>query len=229
MQFSEELVNQVVANVLSTLSRQGQGGQTTASVPPVTTPNTSVVLSEKVITADLLAEKAKGQSAVGIAAGSLLTPSAKDYLREFKIDVHRATSTAAPQKGQGSPWRAIVLSNSIAVENALTTIEQQTGARWSQELSSSLEDSVKEAISSLCRADAAGVVLFASAAEKAACLANRNQKVCAAAIQDVNHLRTVVAQMSPNLICVNPEQKSFMELRNLMKTFVNAGVPTKGN
>ncbi|MCA9017011.1 MAG: hypothetical protein KDA77_16890 [Planctomycetaceae bacterium] len=223
MQFSEELVNQVVASVLSTLSRQGQGRQTTGSVPPVSAAGASVVLSEKVITADLLAEKAKGHAAVGIAAGSLLTPSAKDYLREFKISVHRATTAAAPATGQRTSWRAIVLSNSLAVENALTTIEQQTGTRWSQELSSSLEESVKDAISSLCRADAAGVVLFASAAEKAACLANRNQKVCAAAIQDVNHLRTVIAQMSPNLICVNPEQKSFMELRNLMKTFVNAG------
>lgn len=224
MQFSEELVNQVVANVLSTLSQQGQGGQTTASVPPVPTPDASVVLSEKVITADLLAEKAKGHAAIGIAAGSLLTPSAKDYLREFKVSVHRATTATTPSiTGQGSPWRAIILSNSTAVENALTTIEQQTGVRWSQELSSSLEESVKEAVSSLCRADATGVVLFAAAAEKAACLANRNQKVCAAAIQNVNHLRTVITQMSPNLICVNPEQKSFMELRNLMKTFVNAG------
>ena len=223
MQFSEELVNQVVANVLSTLSQQGQGVQTTGSVPSMTATNASVVLSEKVITADLLAEKAKGHSSVGIAAGSLLTPSAKDYLREFQISVHRATTSAAPVSGQGTPWRAIVLSNSMAVENALTSIEQQTGVRWSQELSSSLEESVKEAISSLCRADATGVVLFASTAEKAACLANRNEKVCAAAIQDVNHLRTVIAQMSPNLICVNPEQKSFMELRNLMKVFVNAG------
>lgn len=229
MQFTEELVNQVVANVLSTLSRQGQGGQTTGSVPSVTASDASVVLSEKVITADLLAKKAKGQSAIGIMAGSILTPSAKDYLREFHVNVHRPTSVGSSRKQQGTPWRAIVLSNSAAVENALTTIEQQTNSRWSQELSSSLEEAVKDAISSLCRADAAGIVLFAEAAEKAACLANRNQKIRAAAIGDVNHLRTVIAQMNPNLICVNPEKKSFIELRNIVKTFVNAGVPTEGS
>ena len=88
---------------------------------------------------------------------------------------------------------------------------------------------MKDAISSLCRADAAGVVLFASAAEKAACLANRNQKVRAAAVQDVNHLRDVISQMGPNLICVNPKQKSFIELRNLIKTFVKAGIPREIN
>lgn len=229
MQFTEELVNQVVANVLSTLSQQGQGGQTTGNVRSLTAADASVVLSEKVITADLLETKAKGQSAIGIMAGSILTPSAKDYLREFKINVHRPSSVVSSRKEQGTPWRAIVLSNSAAVENALNTIEQQTNSRWSQELSSSLEEAVKDAISGLCRADAAGIVLFAEAAEKAACLANRNQKIRAAAIGDVNHLRTVISQMSPNLICVNPEKKSFIELRNIVKTFVNAGVPTEGS
>ncbi|WP_299463615.1 hypothetical protein [uncultured Gimesia sp.] len=228
MQFTEELVNQVVANVLSALSRQGKAGQATGSAPSAATLNASVILSEKVITADLLAEKTKGQSVVGIAAGSILTPAAKDYLREFKVSVHRPTAVGVPRANQGTPWRAIVLSNSAAVENALKTIEQQTNSRWSQELSASLEEAASNAISSLCRADAAGVVLFASAAEKAACLANRNQKVRAAAIQDVNHLRTVFTHMSPNLICVNPDKKSFIELRNLIKTFVSAGVPTEG-
>lgn len=223
MQFSEELVNQVVANVLSTLTREGQGKTATGSVPALKPTDNSIELTEKVITADLLAEKARGAASISVAAGSLLTPSAKDYLREFRISVNQTSASKAPAAKQGTPWRAIVLNNSLAVENALSTIEQQTGVSWSRELSSSLEESVKEAISSICRADATGVVLFVSAAEKAACLANRNEKVCAAAVQDVNHLRSVITQMNPNLICVNPEQKSFMELRNLMKVFVNAG------
>ncbi|MCH9654677.1 MAG: hypothetical protein K0U86_21270 [Planctomycetes bacterium] len=228
MQFSEELVNQVVANVLSTISQMGSGRQSSGIAPSDSTPDSSVVLSDKVITADLLAEKIKGQSVVGIAAGSILTPSAKDYLREFNISIHRAAAVAS-SKEQGTPWRAIVLSNSSTVENALETIEQQTNTRWSQELSASLEESVNDAISSLCRADATGIILFAEAAEKAACLANRNQKIRAASIQDMNQLRNVLSQMSPNLICVNPLQKSFIELRNLIKTFVNAGVPANGN
>ncbi|MCA9003819.1 MAG: hypothetical protein KDA70_01000 [Planctomycetaceae bacterium] len=219
MQFSEELVNQVVANVLSTLSRQGQVAHTGTALS-----DASVVLTDKVITADLLAAKVKGQVAVGIAAGAILTPTAKDYLRQNQISVHRASTSAASTK-QGAKWRAIVLTHSSAVENALTDLEQQTGAHWSQELSTSLDHAVQDAISSLCRADAAGVVLFASTAEKAACLANRNQKVRAAAVQDVNHLREVISQLGPNLICVNPKQKSFIELRNLVKTFVKAGVP----
>ncbi len=222
MQISEELVNQVVASVLSTLSREGQVEQATGSV---STNSSSVILSEKVITADLLAEKAKGQFTIGITAGAILTPSAKDYLRENGVEVKRATTAASAGAKQGGAWRAIVLSRAGVVDQALTNIEQQTGASWSQELAGSLDEAVQGAVSSLCRADAAGVVLFVSAAEKAACLANRNQKVCAAAIQDVNHLRTVAAQMSPNLICVNPDQKSFIELRNLMKTFVSAGTP----
>ncbi len=229
MQISEELVNQVVANVLSTISQMGNGGQAQGSATPVTTSDSSVILTEKVITADLLAKKIKGQSAVGIAATSILTPSAKDYLREFRVSVHRPASVTSSPKEQGALWRAIVLSNSPAVENSLATIEQQTNTRWSQELSASLEEATKDAISSLCRADAAGVVLFAESAEKAACLANRNQKIRAAAIQDVNHLRSVITQLSPNLICINPAQKSFIELRNLVKTFANAGVPADGN
>ncbi|MFK7777360.1 MAG: hypothetical protein QM501_04475 [Gimesia sp.] len=227
MQFSEELVNQVVANVLSAISQQGDVGQAVEIAPSDTTPDSSVVLSEKVITAGLLAEKVKGQSVVGIASGSILTPSAKDYLREFNVSVHRPTSVASSSKEQGTLWRAIVLANSSAVENTLETIEQQTNTRWSQELSASLDEAVKDAISSLCRADAAGVVLFTETAEKAACLANRNQKIRAVAIQDVNQLRTVITQMSPNLICVNPAQKSFIELRNLIKAFAKAGVPVK--
>ncbi len=162
MPFSEELINQVVANVLSTISRQGHGRQATGSVPPVSSADSSVtssvVLSEKVITAELLAEKVKGQSAVGLTAGAILTPSAKDYLRQFQINVHRSASVASPQSESGTQWRAIVVSHSVAVENALKSIEQQTSSRWSQELSTSLEEAVKDATSSLCRADATGVV-----------------------------------------------------------------------
>ena len=149
MQFSEELVNQVVANVLSTISQMGSGGQATVSAPPVATPDSSVVLSDKVITADLLAKKIKGKSAVGIAAESILTPSAKDYLREFRVSVHRPMSVVSSRKEQGTPWRAVVFSNSSAVENTLATIEQQTDRHWSQELSASLEEATKDAISSL--------------------------------------------------------------------------------
>ncbi|MFI4851176.1 MAG: hypothetical protein ACIAZJ_18840 [Gimesia chilikensis] len=225
MQISEELVNQVVADVLSTLSRQGQVTQTAGSGMAQVRNSSSVILSEKVITADLLAEKAKGQTVIGVTAGAILTPSAKDYLREHKVEIQRATAAASTKAKQGGTWQAIVLSRAGVVEQALTNIEQQTGASWSQELAGSLDEAVQGAVSSLCRADAAGVVLFVSAAEKAACLANRNQKICAAAIQDVNHLRTVVSQMSPNLVCINPEQKSFIELRNLMKAFVSAGTP----
>ena len=124
MQFSEELVNQVVANVLSTLSRQGQVAQHAGTASP----DASVVLTEKVITADLLSAKVKGQTSVGIAAGAILTPTAKDYIRQNQISVHRP-STVAVSTRQGTKWRAIVLTPSSAVENALTDIEQQTGSR----------------------------------------------------------------------------------------------------
>jgi hypothetical protein len=52
---------------------------------------------------------------------------------------------------------------------------------------------------------------------RAACLANRNAAVKAVAVRDASDVRQVRKQLRANVWCVDPENKRWFELRNLMR------------
>jgi hypothetical protein len=60
------------------------------------------------------------------------------------------------------------------------------------------------------------VVVFAAWSHRVAMLANRHDKVRAAAIETAAQVRPVTKQMRPNVWCVDPRPLSYFELRNLI-------------
>lgn len=186
--------------------------------------NTNGVIDECIVTAETLERKANGQKTVRIASRSLLTPSARDYLRAHGISLER-TATDIAQATSAGHWTAIVVSKTAAVEQAIGDLSRTSGVEMARELAGTIKEAVESAVSGLCRAETAGVVIFASHSEKVACLANRNCRVRAAAVSDIPTIKSAKCQIGANLICIDPKGMSYFELRRLLQELTTGEPP----
>src|SRR5262245_62905358 len=102
MNFTAEHVELIVQRVLEHLGTSGSCApsetKSTGSPVPATTPK-GVLISEPVVTQALLAEATKGAKQVRIGAATILTPSARDFVRSHEIEVVRESSSRSTATG----------------------------------------------------------------------------------------------------------------------------------
>ena len=79
------------------------------------------------------------------------------------------------------------------------------------------DDAAKLAIAELSRGGASQAVILAEQTFRAACLANRNDKVKAAAIESAVDIKSARQQIRVNTWCLDPGDKSWFELRNVFR------------
>lgn len=225
----ERLVDQIVSGVLERL--QGRSETVRAPVPQpqsaaagqkqdIPLPD-DIVLSERVITGDLLERSVNGHRRIQIAAKAVLTPSAREFLRKSDVEWSRLDGQASRSAG-ASLWKAIVLQAPPVVTGA---VEDMMRSGWQRELVGSAREAVEQVSSSICRGEAAGVVVFSEQADAIVCRANRNEKVRGAVASDVKHLDAIRREMGANLIGIRPQGRSYFELRNLLRAFSGNGAP----
>ncbi|MDA1013012.1 MAG: hypothetical protein O3A00_01000 [Planctomycetota bacterium] len=212
MNIDQQLVRQIVARVLDQIGTTPATLRDEPAMPVETTAATTgaLVIDDKVVTGDLLEARLHGRQRVAFANGSILTPSAKDVLRRCgtewnRIDLRKTSET-------GLAWKAIVLRSVPALDAAIDDV-----SGWSRELTGSEREAVDSGISSICRADATGVCLFSASPERTACRCNRNERVRAAVVADIGGVRRIQSDLGANVYCVNPEGRSYFQLRNMLR------------
>lgn len=211
-----DLVEQIVANVLAELRPQPTVRAESVSLAPPSPPpkveSTSAIFDQPVITAELLNEYVRGGQVVRIGPRSILTPSARDWLSQRKIDWSRINSATVANPGTAARWQLVITSVTPAVSTLRPTL-----SAWKSELLGTPEEAADLAVRSICTGDADGVLGFCNSAATVACLANRNPRVRAAVLHSTEELSELTARLDPNLLVVNPQRKSFVELRNLVR------------
>lgn len=198
------------------------------SASPVSTASHSaasngVVLTENVITEAILTERAQGAKAITIGQQTVLTPTAREYLRKHNVSVTRATSTNGKVAG-GASWQVLISDSATTATAALDTLRGQ-GITASRELLGTPQEAARKAVSMLARAEVGGVLVLTSQPALVACLANRNSRVRGTEVANVETVNTLARQLGANLLCVNPNGKSLFELRNLLRTCLTSGTP----
>jgi hypothetical protein len=96
---------------------------------------------------------------------------------------------------------------------------QQYGINCDLRLSGLPAEAAVQATSAVCRGDADKVVVFTDEPELVACLANRNERIRAAAIVDAAALARTQRELKPNVLALDPSNRSVHELRTLLKAF----------
>lgn len=181
-----------------------------------------VVFDETIITAELLNSRIKGASRVRIAPRAIVTPSARDFLRTRGIEPIRAR--VAAEDKPVVRWQAVISQTSPHLDGLLKNL-QASGQTWCRQLVGTPAEAAKQAVSAICRGEAAGVVAFADQPELVACLVNRHAAIRAAVVSTVPQIVSVKRELGANVLVIRPQQKSFFELRNLVLACTAGGSP----
>lgn len=216
------LIDEIVKGVLQQLA----GGGTSVDQAPVPeasagSQTTPVELQGKLITAESLARLAQAGTVI-IAEKAIVTPAAWDFARERRLQLIRGSSvlqageqTSDKKKDAGSslPGLLIVVQHNEAVSR----VYEELLGDWKRELLGCPDDAAKLAIAEITRGGSGVVVILAQQTLRAACLANRNDRVKAVPVQSPLDIKTARQQLRVNTWCMDPSGKSWFELRNLLK------------
>ncbi len=179
----------------------------------------AIELTASVITASLLEETARIGQPLKIGRSSILTPSARDWLRTKRIDWSRIDKLAGDGSGAtkgAARWQLIVQTVTPMVQALHDGLKRQPEG-WKIELVGQAAEAATLAIGSISKAEHDGVAILSEYAEIIACRANRNDRVRAAVISDRKQLELTMQHLGMNVVCINPNGRTFIELRNLLR------------
>lgn len=216
-----DLVERVVAEVMRQLMSSAPARSEVAALPGRDLPGRTdvkssvILLSEKVLTADILDQKARGYAAVQANPRAVITPAARDWLRRHNVHVLRE-GTLAERSAAPVQKLALIQAGTLAVERLLDAASGSS-SRWNQRRTVTVEEAAEQARQAIIDRNSGLVLLLTEEPERAACLANREETVRAAAVTsslDVDRVRT---SMNCNVFAVNGRHGSFYELLRIVK------------
>ena len=219
MNLPPEQVELIVQRVLAHLGKPGGRTPATSSSmgrPPDSAAPKGVQISEVVVTQALLAEMINGARQVQISPTAILTPSARDFVRNHGIEVIREPSSRGASASVR--WQIIVTVSTPAIAATIGGLKAR-GIAADFRLLGLPAEAASQAIGAVCRGEAAKVVVFTSQPEVVACLANRNERLRAAVVSDMAAAERVQTTLNPNLLAIDPSTRGVRELNALLKIF----------
>ncbi|MBI1313114.1 hypothetical protein GC176_17630 [bacterium] len=207
----QALIERIVAEVMGKL----RPVQANARPSVGSTTESQFRLSENIITADLLAENSVGKSVVEVSSRAIVTPSARDWLKQNRIELTRSTNAKTSTNQQKSDWLLVVQTAGEAVKAVLDDAGRSGAFGGHRETTVDAASAAKVAAAAVDRGGKC--VVFSAEPEIVACLANRNEKVRAAVVADVTTVDRVKTGLDGNAFVVDPIGRSFFELRTLLR------------
>lgn len=205
-------IDDIVREVMARLN----GDATSKPTPQAGHTNTDELrLTGRVITTAELDGQLDGVRRVLLAAKSVLTPSARDLLREKQIEI------AVVNKSEiGTKHRLVI---GVAESNydvaALARSIEQEGTPVEQLAQTGVVSVVDEMCDAVGKGGQLGLLLTSQAAV-GACLANRQRGVRAAACSEPAAVASAVDSLGLNFLVLRPVGHSFFQLRQAVREFL---------
>jgi len=203
MTFSNELIDEVVRNVM----RELKLSPTPAAVPStvIHTAASSVELSQRVITEDVLAGQIASGGTVVVPKGAVLTPSGRDYIRRHRIVISSASPAEANELSGGLVLVVgDIKSMSAAAKSVGWLIDSASGNFNAANLVAQRAADQR----TVCCSDQPSVI---------ACLINRNTRRRAAVVTSQTCLSRLLNEMNPDTVCLSANSWSFTELQRMLR------------
>jgi len=213
MNFTPEQVEQIVQQVLLKVGT-GSGAAPSPAAPAAAADG--VKIAGRVITQAILEEAPRGGGPVRIDTRAILTPSARDFVKQHGIKIVRESGASASQAT--IHWQAIVSRSSPHIAEAIAGLKS-AGIVCALRLLGQPQEAADAATSAICRGEASQIVIFTDHPELAACLANRNGAIRAAVANDVATAGRAVRDLAANVLVIDPNQKNAHGLISLLKAF----------
>ncbi len=232
----EALVREALAHTVADASRErletmNHSAAGHANPNQATTNSASTLtLSERLVTTATLTGRLRGMTACRAPVGAIVTPAARDLLRERRVKLEFATPAEAPKKHVkkhrlilaiiGSTLDAGPLAAALACprrflevttnSDLLTAVEAVIGA-------------VRPTSAPTASAPTASAIVLTSEAAAAVCLVNRAPGMRAAQAASARDVAAAIRSLGPNVLIVDPTGRSYWELLQITKTFAAAG------
>lgn len=221
------LIDRIVAGVLAQLGETGvraaggvggpAPGRREEEGKGIERPESGAVeLTDRVVTAEVLQTLPPGVRAVVVPPQAIVTPAARDVAGLRGLRIERTAPTAGAPSAGNSTLRSLLIQ--VHHTAAVARLWDDLQATWRRELLGCPDDAARLAIAEVARGAAATVVILAEPAHRAACLANRHERVKAVAIHDTADVAVVRRQLRANVWCLNPLDKPWFELRRIFQS-----------
>jgi hypothetical protein len=242
MQLDAQAIDRIVTRVLNQLSANGSGvasaggaaetqsrrGRAEESIRRETSPSAtgseSIAITAHVVTAAVLLSTVNGASRVTVPDRAIITPSAWDIAKQRRIEIVRTPVHSAAQLGTAAKRNVGESKAPLLVivrhTDAVARLWDDLKPAWRREVLGCPDDAAALATSAICRGESAVIVILAEQAHRAACFANRNERVKAVVVRDAGEVREIQTQLRANVWCIDPSKQSWFELRNLMRAVV---------
>lgn len=236
MHVDSQFVEQVVTAVLERLREGGSGARAARSsqenVPQGRASESTLaalVLDLPVLTAEILETRLQGKALpqgreLQVGVKTVLTPSARDFLRHAGITWSRHAASQPAGARPGAVWRGIAVSATAALQRLCEDPAGQMQLARCEWLGCT-DEAVDQAVAALARAEVDGVVLFTAQTARAVCRANRNHAVRAASVLHREEVDAAGEQLGANLLVISPAGKSAFELRQLVRAATTGSPP----
>lgn len=217
MKVSEAEIERVVREVLSRLA---------TSAPQTAGPATThqLRLMKTVVTLADLEEQLTGIRELIVPPRAVITPAARDLLREQQIAVSYAAKNLKTASNSSLPL-VIALADTKFCPAAFVKALKQHGIASERLAQTGLAQVTSELAEEVTKAGKLGL-LFTDRPLAAACLANRHCGVRAAMVKDVRQAEQALAEIGVNLLVIEPQGRSFFDLVRIIRTFCSASVRT---
>lgn len=189
-------------------------GTGVAASAPAAAPD-EVLISERVITAEVLLRDLRGARRVVIAPKALLTPTANDVIRMRRLEVVRQSAQAAASTTVRRRW-VILVGQSLPAVTAAVGAWRTAGGRLETALVGTAAEAAARAISAICRGEADEVLVIAAQPESVACLANRNEAVRGVVLVESAAVARLRESLRPNVWVVDAAPRGGFDLSSLL-------------
>jgi hypothetical protein len=214
MTISEQFIDQIVQNVMREM--QTRVPMTNVSAPVVTRQTATLEtlqIGSRVVSENVLIIANAAGRAISLAAGAVITPSGRDYIR--KNGVRLASEV-------GGKTDTSISGTFIAIGDS-TTSSAASAAGWKTLTAKTEFDAAALASEKLT---SGMVTSFGGEPSIVACLLNRNPAVRAAVVTRTTNLATLISAMNPQVVCLDSMGWSFAELLRLLRGLtMSAAIP----
>lgn len=205
-------IEQIVRQVLRQLD-----GSSNAARPKVADTFAPAIdelyVGEPVLTLSYLKGQLEGVKKVSVQPTAVVTPAARDLLKQSGIQLTRIKETARQSASE------VVIGAAETTYDAagLTRMLTQQGIRTERLAQCGLVAVVDELVDAVARGGKIGILLTRQTAA-ALCLANRTRGVQAVLATNVEAIRTARTNLAANLLVLDPQGKAAHELAGMIRT-----------
>ncbi|MEX2112106.1 MAG: RpiB/LacA/LacB family sugar-phosphate isomerase [Pirellulales bacterium] len=202
----ERIVREVLAELTQASAR-----------PPSSNGELSVVAN--VVSVREIEGRLSGVDRLIVRRGAVITPAARDLLRERKI----AIASAVAKRAEATSEHLVLAVAEIEYDSStLVTLLKSEGVSIEQVASHDMIQAVEQLCERVVRGNSRGLMLCRQTAA-ALCLANRRHGVRAALAASPTAVAEATASIAANVLILNPAGQTTFEWKRLLRVWLSTG------